>query len=118
MNFDEANNIYKIWKQWYWPCHFMLHSIFMSKIPSSFLPYPTKVLEEALNIVAEDYFNAGDKNASKTIQDSISSLAAYSEDEEALDQAAKILSDPKFRKVTLSYISNFKTDWNDWLARQ
>ena len=53
MTFSEANEIFKIWNQWYWPCHFILESIFIGKIPESFLPYQPFILEEALNIVAK-----------------------------------------------------------------
>jgi hypothetical protein len=52
----EAEEIFKVWKEWYWPCHFLLDSVFGPGIPESFLPYPKDVLEEALNIIAKRYY--------------------------------------------------------------
>ena len=118
MTFTEANKIFKNWGKWYWPCHFILHSIFLNKIPESFLPYPQDVLEEALNIVAKHYHDVGDIKASKNIQESIVSIWTYTKDEEALQQASEVLSNPKMRKVMLTYITNYKNDWTDWLGKQ
>lgn len=118
MTLAEANKIFKNWGQWYWPCHFILHSIFLSKIPESFLPYPQNVLEEALNIVAKHYRDNGDLQASGNIQESIASLGAYTKDEEALQQASGSFSNPKMRAVMLTYIVNYKKDWISWLDKQ
>jgi hypothetical protein len=64
MTISEANDIFKIWKLWYWPCHFILESIFIGKIPESFLPFTPVILEKSLNIVAEHYLNNGDHKMS------------------------------------------------------
>lgn len=37
-------------------------------VPESFLPYSAEILEEALNIIAKDYFDAGDKRTSENIE--------------------------------------------------
>lgn len=118
MTFAEANKIFKIWSGWYWPSHFILHSIFLSKIPESFLPYPQDILEEALNIVARQYYDNGDLQNSKKIQESIASLASYTKDEDALQQASESLSNAKKRDVILFYVLNFKKDWKKWLDKQ
>ena len=118
MNFTEANKIFKIWSKWYWPSHFILHSVFLNKIPESFLPYQKNVLEEALNIIAKQYYDNGDFKVSKNIQESIASLAAYVRDDDALQQVSDRLSDVKMREAILIYISNFKKDWKNWLDKQ
>jgi hypothetical protein len=118
MDILEANKIYNNWRQWYWPCHFILHSIFLSSIPESFLPYPVDVLEEALNIVAKSYWGEGDRKYSDTIKQSIGSLLYYKKDEEALQNASENFSSPKMREVMLIYIANYKKDWISWLGKQ
>ncbi len=118
MTIDEANKIFKTWGQWYWPCHFILHAIFLSKIPESFLPYATDILEEALNIVAKQYYDNGDLKTYRDIQGSIASLIAYTNDEEALQQASESLSNSKMREVMLTYIRNYQKDWTSWLKEQ
>ena len=118
MNIIEADKIFKNWSKWFWPCHFILHSIFLSKIPESFLPYPKDVLEEALNITAKLYYDAGDFQASKDIQSSIAYLYRYTKDEEALQQASKSFSNPKMRETILLYIARYKKDWTSWLGKQ
>jgi len=118
MNIIEADNIFKNWNQWYWPCHFILHSIFLSKIPESFLPYPQDVLEEALNVVAKHYHDIGDLKASNNIQESIAFLCAYTKDEEALQSAHENFSNPVLVRLIHNYIKNYKKDWISWLGKQ
>jgi len=118
MEYPEANKIYNIWKQWYWPCHFILDSIFFGSIPESYLPYPKEVLEEALNIVAKCYWDEGDKKMFDTIQDTMASLLVYGKDEEALQSLAKLSSNPEMRKATLILIANYKKDMMNWLKKQ
>ena len=118
MNIIEADKIFKNWSQWYWPCHFILHSIFLSKIPESFLPYPQDVLEEALNVVAKHYHDISDLKASNNIQESIASLCAYTKDEEALQLAHENFSNPALVKLIHNYIKNYKKDWISWLGKQ
>jgi len=118
MTITEANKIFKVWKKWCWPCHYILQSIFISKIPESFLPYSQDILEEALNIVAKQYHDAGDVKASKNIQETIVYLWLYTKDKAALQEASGILSNPKMMEAVLMHISNYKKDWIDWLERQ
>ena len=118
MTFTEADKIFQIWRKWYWPFDFILHSIFLGKIPESFLPYPKDVLEEALNIVAKHCYEIGDSQYSKLIQDSIVALWEYTKDENAFQQAAESLANPEMREVMLIHISNFKNDWINWLNKQ
>ena len=90
MTFIEADKIFKTWSRWYWSSHFMLHAIFISKIPESFLPYPQAIIEEALNIVSEYYHKSGVLQMSKNIQETMVGLLYYVKDEEALQQASEL----------------------------
>lgn len=118
MTFDEADKMFQVWRKWYWPCHTILHSIFGGRIPISYCPYPVDTLEEALNIIAKYYFDTGDHKTSKLIQESIVSLWEYTEDEAALEEVSKKLSNPEMREIALIYISNYKKDWEKWLEKQ
>lgn len=69
MNKEEAYKIFEVWKN-HIEIFDKLTKIF-SIIPESFLPFPVEVLEKALTIVTEDYFNSGNKTASKNIQETM-----------------------------------------------
>jgi hypothetical protein len=69
MTFEEAGKIYKDWVSFIEIAD-KLYKIF-THIPESFLPYPVEILEEALNIIAKDYFDAGDKKTSQNIQETM-----------------------------------------------
>jgi hypothetical protein len=118
MTFDEANKIYRVWRKWYWPINFILESIFLTKKPESFLPYPKEVLEEALNIVAKYYFENGKIKHSKLIQDSIPAIWEYTNDEESFKQASVILAQPEMWEAILIHIAKFQDDWLKWLNEQ
>jgi hypothetical protein len=119
MDFIEANEIFNNWRQWYWPCHFILWTVFfVSGIPESFLLYPINVLEEALNIVAKSYWDKGDRKNSDLIKSGIGSLASYEKDEEAFKWASKNFSNPNMMKAIHFRIEAFKKDWTSWLEKQ
>lgn len=118
MTFIEADKIFRVWSKWCWPNHFILHSIFLNKIPESFLPFPQELLEEALNVMAKQYHENGDLQASQDIQETIPFLWTYTNDKDALNEASETLSNPEMRDVILSYIENYGQDWKDWLERQ
>ena len=118
MTLTEALEIFEIWKKWYWPCDFIIGTFFIWKKPKSLLPYPPDKLEEALNIVAEYFFNNGDKKLSNLIQESISSIWTYEKDEEAVESIFKAMSNPEMKEVMLVYISKYKERYQDWLNTQ
>ena len=118
MTYTEANRIYQVWKRWYWPFDFIIESIFHTKRPESFLPYPKEDLEEALNIIAKQCFESGDVKLSELIQVSITALWQYTKDDEAFKQASEYLANPEMREIVLINISNFKNDWLKWLNDQ
>ena len=115
MTFEEANKIFKSWQS-YMEIVDKLGKIF-HELPESFLPYPPKVLEEALNIVAEKYFYAGDKKKSETIQETMGGfLFMHTDDEKALDSMCKtldlILKHPELKDT---YIEKLKESKDYWL---
>lgn len=118
MTFTEADEIFQVWRKWYWPCHIMLYSIFGDKIPASFCPFPKDILEEALNIVAKKYHDMGDHKSSKLVQDSIVAIWEYAKDEDALVRTSERLSIPEIREMKINSISNFKKDYKSWIDRQ
>jgi hypothetical protein len=118
MTIIEAREIFRVWKEWYWPCHFLLDSVFGPTIPESFLPYPKDVLEEALNIVAKHYHESGNIRLSKGIQDAMMSVHYYAKDEEAWDQAARMFSNPEMMRAMLGFVEKFKKDYITWLKKQ
>jgi ABC-type nitrate/sulfonate/bicarbonate transport system permease component len=66
MTKNEAKRIYDSWQESVETLDKVL-KIF-SVIPESFLPYPAEVLEEALNIIAKEYFENGNRRMAENIQ--------------------------------------------------
>jgi hypothetical protein len=113
MKFDEAQKIFKYFQE-YVEISDKLSKIFY-KIPESFLPYPLPVLEEAINVLAKNYFDAGDYEKSKTIQSAINFLLFYSKDEEAIESMKQNLTimsqNPELKKT---YLENLKSSRDSW----
>jgi hypothetical protein len=86
---EEANKIYSDWIE-YVEINDKLTKIF-PVIPMSFLPHPIELLEQALNIVAERYWNNGNKKLCTYIQESMCTLGSYKNDEEAIRSLIKDL---------------------------
>ena len=118
MTLIEANKVFEVWKEWYWPCHFLLRSVFCTSIPESFLPYPQDVLQEALNTVAKHYYDSGNIEASKDIQGTIAGLCWYAKNEEAWEKAAKLFSNPEMMRAILGGVERFKKDYISWLKEK
>jgi len=119
MTINEANKIFKDWQE-YAEINDKLMKFFMTGIPESFLPYPKKTLEEALNIVAKDYFDSGDRKASDAIADTISFLLFYKNDEEALDAITNnaMIKNAKVRESILNNLREAKDSWANFKAKQ
>lgn len=130
MTIEEATTIFNLWQE-YQEIGDKLHQIFTT-IPESFLPYPATVLEEALNIIAKHYFDTGDKETAKNIQEMLALqttglyLSSDSKgrmtttdkpisDEEALRKMKKeldlILDNPDLLKVKLSNLERSRKSW-------
>ncbi len=111
MTLNEAVKIIQVWGKYLEYSSAKLMLIFASNIPESFLPFPRKTLEEALNIAAEHYRKMGNDKVVKAMQNSIGFLEAYRDDEEAILQAAKLFNDPKWREAMLPAFKKFHKDW-------
>jgi hypothetical protein len=113
MTFDEAEKVFNSWRS-YVEISDKLSKIF-SKLPESFLPYPKDISEEALNIMAERYWNNGDKETSKAIQTIQATLCEYVKDEEALEQMARALDltvkHPDLKQTILEVLKECKDSW-------
>ena len=118
MILSEAKKYFRVWSKWYWPCHCILEATFGTKIPESFLPYRKEILEEALNTVAKYYFDNGNHKASTDIQNMIVYIWLYTNDNEALGEFTKTLSNPKTQEVRLIFIDGFRNSWSTWLEKQ
>jgi hypothetical protein len=94
--------------------------------PASFLPYPVDILEDALNIVAKERYDAGDREIAETIQGHMAlHLVAYflpnskkiMTDEEALEKMRDtldlILNNPPLKEVVLENLRNSQRSWMD-----
>jgi hypothetical protein len=117
---QEAEKIFRAWQE-YIEINDKMDKVF-SSIPESFLPYPVKVLEEALNIEAKKYFDAGDKKMSRNIQEVMCTLIRYKDDEEALKSIHQkldlILNNPEIKEVILAGLKNTCDFWADFKAKK
>jgi hypothetical protein len=114
MNRTEAHKIFRCWQE-YAETGDRFFQMMMSP-PPSFLPYPVPVLEEALNIVTKEYFDAGNRDAAETIQRTMAAYIPTESDEEALAGMHKmltmILSSPEMKK---SILENLKRSQESWI---
>ncbi|MEK7520048.1 MAG: hypothetical protein AAB581_02290 [Patescibacteria group bacterium] len=111
MTLDEASKIVQIWGIYLEYFQGKLIFIFSASIPESFLPFPLKTIEEAVNIVTEQHHNTGNQEAVRALQVGIAALSAYADDEEAVLSAAKAFNDEKWRQVMLPALKKFQMDW-------
>jgi hypothetical protein len=129
MTKDEAQMIFQSWREYMETADkldkLMLHP------PQSFLPYPIAIIDEALNIVAKDYFDAGDGKTAETIQATMASyLSGYfmsfadgklvslqkpRTDEEMLEDMKRsldlILGDEDLKKTVLDNLKKSQDSW-------
>jgi len=113
MSLKEAIKIYDSWRN-YVEIDDKLSKIF-GLLPLSFLPYPKESLTEALNIIAEKYWNDGDKEMSNTIQTTMCSLMNYVKDEESIESMSKsldtILKHSDLKETKLRALKDCKDFW-------
>lgn len=116
MTLEEADKIFKGWQE-YAEINDKLQQLFgfsSCAIPESFLPYPRKILEEALNIIAKKHFDAKDYKTSALIQEQgFGSLIFYENDEIAIEKIVDgwTLKDPELRKISLSNLKKSQDSW-------
>jgi hypothetical protein len=122
MTKDEAKAIFRAWQS-YVEVADKFQRLMLTP-PPSFLPYPIESLEEALNIVAKEYFDSGNRDAAKTIQNTMASYllqyyahekSGHMTDEQALEDMEKhlrlILSDPSLKKTVLENLKFCQQSW-------
>lgn len=108
MTLDEADKIVRIWGIYLEHFWGKLNIAFMARIPYSFLPFPIKTLEEAINIIAEYYYEQDDKKTMEAIQASIGCLTGFTDDDEAFLNAAKMFNDHKWRKEIIASLNKLQ----------
>lgn len=119
MTISEADEIFKVWQQWFWPFHSLLDSIFrLAGIPESFLPYPKETIDEALEIMLYHYKDTMEPEILKAIEVTKSYLGMYDNDKDALDTLIKYLSGPGMIETTSNNIKQFTTEWLNWQKKQ
>ncbi len=116
MTYEEAEKIFIEWKD-YMEINEKLISIFLT-LPESFLPYSKNILEEALNIIAEDEFNNGSKDLSNNIIGTMGSLIKYEKDDEAIIKMSnfleKLTKDPameNLKNIRLEKLNKARENW-------
>jgi hypothetical protein len=129
MTKEEAQIIFQSWREYMETAD--KFSKLMLTPPESFLPYPVAVLEKALNIVAKEYFDNGDKKMAETIQTTMASyltgyFMAFSDgkmvtldrpktDDDMLEGMKKsldlILGDPALKKTVLENLKKSQDSW-------
>lgn len=114
MTHEEAKKIYDDWLSF---IEFAdkFKKVF-TKIPESFLPYSVSTIEEALNIIAKDFFYAGDKETANHIQNvMIYQLLSAINDKEAMDCIKRDLDlmyeDPELRDIKLEKLKECRDLW-------
>lgn len=111
MTLEEANKIVRVWGTYLEYVHEKLNFVFGSSVPESFLPFSKDVLEEAINIVTEHYYNLDDQKAVKDLQGSVGYLFKYKDDEKAVLQTAKMFNNKKWRESILPTFKDFQNKW-------
>lgn len=112
MTREEAEIVFRDW-QAYAEINDKLFQLLGSSIPKSFLPYPPDILEEALNMIAKVYFDAGDDNTHTMIQECLNNIRFYKDDEEAISNIVNgvRLRHAELRKVFISKLQKSKDSW-------
>lgn len=114
MTLNEALIIYKSWQD-YMEIGDKFFRL-MLPIPESFLPYPADILEEALNIVAEHYFDSGNKRMAEIIEETMAYIPLTGRtDAEAITEMKKRLDfieqNPDLKKVLLKSLKESQDSW-------
>ena len=112
MTMEEAEIVFRDW-QAYGEIHDKLFQLFGSSIPKSLLPYPPEVLAKAIKIVANVYFETGDRNVSTMLQHSMFAILCYKDDEEALNNIVNgiRLKQAELRNICIKKLHKSRDSW-------
>jgi hypothetical protein len=118
MTILEADEIFRVWKLWFYPTHNYLFSVFMSHIPESFLPFPKEILEEALEKIATLYQDSGEKKLSEALRITMSFICYYTNDQIAFDMLKEKLSHNELKEAFAQNAKKFTQEWVEWIKEQ
>lgn len=96
MTLEQANFVMKEYGKFLEFVDSKLTPIFSVGKPESILPFPKQIIEDGLNIMANEFHNSGDTQIVNSIEACLAALATYIPDNEALTEAAKRISDPDY----------------------
>lgn len=108
MTIDEAKKIIENWSVYLEYTHGKLSLVFGPQIPESFLPFHSSIIEEAINIVAKQHHDMGDKEAVSMLQSGIGLLTWYVNDEVAISQVAELFKKKEWREAVVYALEKFK----------
>ncbi len=108
MSLEVADVIRLDWAKFLEITHGNLMTLFFTKIPESFLPYPKDTIEEALNVVAEHFHSQGNINAVKSMQSGSPFLYSYVPDKEAIEQAIENWGNKKFIEAVSPHLGELQ----------
>ena len=117
MELEEASKIVNIWGIHLEHFFGKLIFVFGGKIPESFLPFPAEMIEEAVNVIAEQHHRSGNKEAVKALQSTLGYLVGYVDDREAIERAAEFFIDPRWQEKTLPAFKRAQQEWMSQLSR-
>lgn len=122
MTKEDAGIIYQSWQNYMEIAE--KFSCLMLSVPESFLPYPVDALEEALNIIAKDFFDSGNKEMAEIIQTTMASYLLpfffeekerLTKDEEAITRMKNMLDmmeeNPDLKKTLLKKLKECQDGW-------
>jgi hypothetical protein len=137
MNREMAHTVFRCW-QAYMETGDRFDKLMITP-PPSFLPYPVEMMEEAINVVAKEYLDAGDHKTANEIQEmaachlagyylkgassgGVSASAKCLSDEEALKEMRKtldlLIENPSLMKTVLANLKASQTSWMESRRQQ
>lgn len=111
MTIREAGKIVEIWGRYLEFCSKLI-VVFGHKIPDSFLPFPKDILDEAIDIIIDQYHKEGNKHMINVLEESRYDLyIRYVNDEEALINAAEMFSNSELRQALATSLKELQQEW-------
>ena len=113
MNVKEAEKIFNEYGLFLEYSYGRISPFFIRGVPESLLPYPKPILIEVLNIMAEYYYKQGQNRKVKTIEEVLSLLAHFIEDQKAIEMSSELLANKDFQKEIMISIKEYQKDWEN-----
>ena len=109
LTLEEAQNIVNIWGI------FLEHSggvrmLFATDIPQSILPFPIEILQGALNKMEAYYWERGEKDRVKLLEETEAMLIQFTSDKEALKDIVDKLCNKKWMKILVPGLKSHQID--------